>query len=137
MRCSPTMATLRDTRFVECRWWNEGWMDCEHCRHSSASMTPAPVLQWSAGSMEIVPSEGSTADCLLVAERPSNRLVYFRDGSPQTILRAAHTETELADQIIYLAQSSYTDTGPTSPSADPIMPGALQGSPLECQFLSH
>ena len=24
-RRSPTMLTLRDTRFVECRWWNDGW----------------------------------------------------------------------------------------------------------------
>ena len=24
-RRSPTMVTLHDTRFVECRWWNDGW----------------------------------------------------------------------------------------------------------------
>ena len=24
-RLSPTMVTLHDTRFVECRWWNDGW----------------------------------------------------------------------------------------------------------------
>ena len=48
-----------------------------------------------------------------------------------------HTEIEVADQTFYLTQSQYTDTGPTSPSADPITPGAWQGSPLECQFLSH
>ena len=24
-RRSPTMVTLHDTRFIECRWWNEGW----------------------------------------------------------------------------------------------------------------
>ena len=56
--------------------------------------------------------------CLLVAERPSNMLVYLQDGSAQTILRAT----------FYLTQSQYTDTGPTSPSADPIMPGAQQSS---------
>ena len=39
-----------------------------------------------------------------------------------------HTEIEVADQTFYLTQSQYTDTGPTSPSADPIMPGAWQGS---------
>ena len=39
-----------------------------------------------------------------------------------------HTEIEVADQTFYLTQSQYTDTGPTSPSADPIMPGARQGS---------
>ena len=39
-----------------------------------------------------------------------------------------HTEIEVADPTFYLTQSKYTDTGPTSPSADPIMPGAWQGS---------
>ena len=39
-----------------------------------------------------------------------------------------HTEIEVADQTFYLTQSHYTDTGPTSPSADPIMPGAWKGS---------
>ena len=24
-RRSPTMVTLHDTGFVECRWWNDGW----------------------------------------------------------------------------------------------------------------
>ena len=39
-----------------------------------------------------------------------------------------HTEIEVADQTFYLTQSQYTDTGPTSPSADPITPGAWKGS---------
>ena len=34
-----------------------------------------------------------------------------------------HTEIEVADQAFHLTQSQYTDTGPTSPSADPITPG--------------
>ena len=38
-----------------------------------------------------------------------------------------HTEIEVADQTFYLTQSQYADTGPTSPSADPITPGAWQG----------
>ena len=38
-----------------------------------------------------------------------------------------HTETEAADQTFHLTQSQYTDTGPTSPSTDPITPGAWQG----------
>ena len=37
------------------------------------------------------------------------------------------TEIEVADQTFYLTQSQYTDTGPTSPSTDPITPGAWQG----------
>ena len=35
-----------------------------------------------------------------------------------------HTEIGVADQTFYLTQSRYTDTRPTSPSADPITPGA-------------
>ena len=40
----------------------------------------------------------------------------------------SHTETEVADQTFYLTQSQYTDTRPNSQNADPVMPGAWQGS---------
>ena len=43
-------------------------------------------------------------------------------------LTCCHTEIEVADPTFYLTQSQYTDTGPTSPSTDPITPGAWQGS---------
>ena len=39
--------------------------------------------------------------------------------------RDRERERELADQTFYLTQ--YTDTWPTSPSADPISPGVWQG----------
>ena len=45
-----------------------------------------------------------------------------------------HTEIQVADQTFYLTQSQYTDTGPTSPSADPTMPGAWQGSHWSANF---
>ena len=45
-----------------------------------------------------------------------------------------HTEIEVADQAFYITQSQYTDTGPTSPSADIIMPGAWQGSHWSANF---
>ena len=51
-----------------------------------------------------------------------------------------HTEIyrlEVADQTFYLTPSQYTDTGLTSPSADPIMPGSWQGSHWSANFLSH
>ena len=35
---------------------------------------------------------------------------------------------DVASQTFHLIQSQYTDTGPTSPSTDPIMPYAWQGS---------
>ena len=46
-----------------------------------------------------------------------------------------HTEIEVADPTFYLTQSQYTDTGPTSPSADPRTPGAWQGSHWSANFL--
>ena len=45
-----------------------------------------------------------------------------------------HTEIEAADQTFHLTQSQYTGTGPTSPSADPITPGAWQGSHRSANF---
>ena len=45
-----------------------------------------------------------------------------------------HTEIKVADQTLYLTQSQYTDTGPTSPSTDPITPGAWQGSHWSANF---
>ena len=49
-------------------------------------------------------------------------------------LTCCHTETEVADQTLHLPQSQYTDTGPTSPSTEPITPGAGQGSHLSANF---
>ena len=60
-------------------------------------------------------------------------LVYPKDRSAQTIVRA---ETEVADRTFYLTQSQYTDAGPTSPSADPITPGAWHGSHWSANFKS-
>ena len=45
-----------------------------------------------------------------------------------------HTEVEVADQTFHLIQSQYTDTRPASPSTDPIMPGAWQGSHWKASF---
>ena len=44
------------------------------------------------------------------------------------------TEIEVADPTFYLTQSQYTDTGPTSPSADPKTPSAWQGSHWSANF---
>ena len=45
-----------------------------------------------------------------------------------------HTEIEVADQTFHLTQPLYIDTEPTSPSTDPIMPGAWQGSHWSANF---
>ena len=60
-------------------------------------------------------------------------LMYLRNGSAQTIARAA-IEIEVADPTFHLTQSQYTDTGPTSPCSDPITPGAWHGSHWSAHF---
>ena len=68
-----------------------------------------------------------------------NVLVTCKWISGTDLLRQLYVlpHTEVADQALYLTQSQYTGTGPTSASAGPITPGAWQGSLLEYQFLSH
>ena len=44
-RRSPTVVTLHDTRYVECRWWNDGWtVKTVITGRSSASMIPVPDI---------------------------------------------------------------------------------------------
>ena len=45
-----------------------------------------------------------------------------------------HTEIEVADETLYFTQSQYTDTGLASPRADPLTPGAWQGSHWSANF---
>ena len=49
-------------------------------------------------------------------------------------LTCCHTKIEVADPTFHLTQSQYTDTVPTSPSADPLTPGAWQGSHWSANF---
>ena len=73
-------------------------------------------------------------DCLLVGCLTSQQHASVSQGRICTDnLTCCHTEIETADQTFYLTQSQYTDTGPTSPSADPITPG-WQGSQWSASF---
>ena len=45
-----------------------------------------------------------------------------------------HTEVQVADPTFYFTQSQQTDTRLTSPSTDPITPGAWQGSHWSAHF---
>ena len=73
--------------------------------------------------------------CLLVGCLTSQQHASVSQGRIcSDNLTCCHTETEVADQTFYLTQSQYTDTGPTSPSADPITPGAWQGSHCSAIF---
>ena len=67
--------------------------------------------------------------CLLVGCLTSQQQASVSQGRIcSDKFTCCHTEIEVADQTFNLTQSQYIDTGPTSPSADPITPGAWQGS---------
>ena len=73
--------------------------------------------------------------CLLVACLTSQQQASVSQGRIcSDNFTCCHTEIEVADPTVYLTQSQYTDTGPTSPSADPITPGAWKGSHWSANF---
>ena len=73
--------------------------------------------------------------CLLVGCLTSQQHASVSQGRICTDnFTCCHTEIEAADQTFHLTQSQYTDTGPTSPSAEPITPGAWQGSHWSANF---
>ena len=66
--------------------------------------------------------------CFLFAERPNNRqsVSHGQICSHSCISTCCHTEIVAEDQTCCLTQSTYTDTGQTSPSADSRMPDVSQ-----------
>ena len=78
---------------------------------------------------------GAPTVCLLVACLTSQQHASVSRGRVcSDKFTSCHTEIEVADQTFHLTQSRYAETGPTSPSADPIMPGAWQGSYWSANF---
>ena len=81
---------------------------------------------------DIVQKEGT---CLFVGCLTSQQQARVSQGRIcLDNFTCCHTEIEVADPMFYLTQSQYTDTRPTSPSADPITPGAWQGSHWSANF---
>ena len=96
-----------------------------HNREVKVNIDPHPIITGAC------PTAGFVG-CLL-ALRTSNMLAFLRDGNKCT---CCDTETEGADQTFYLAQSQFSDTVPTSRSADSIMAGVWQeNNSITC--LSH
>ena len=107
-----------------------------------------PVPLWTASLLSVwIPSVTLTtavlsvrtvrcvAVCLLVGCLTSQQHASVSQGRIcSDNFTCCHTEIEAADQTFYLTQSQYTDTGPTSPSADSITPGAWQGSHWSANF---
>ena len=59
--------------------------------------------------------------------------VYLSDRSAETMVHAA-TLRDAGLQTCYLTQSQDADTGPTSPTTDPSMPGAWQSGQYSSSF---
>ena len=97
-----------------------------HARHGFAGSAAVwCVLHF----MILMQGMGMQLVCLFVGCLSSQQHASVSQGRICTDnFTCCHTEIEAADQTFYLTQSQYTDTGPTSPSADPITPGAWQGS---------
>ena len=76
------------------------------------------------------PSRGLLVGCLTSQQQASVSQGWICSDN----FTCCHTEIEAADRTFYLTQSQYTDTGPTGPSADPITPGAWQGSHWSANF---
>ena len=86
------------------------------------------------GRRKIGEGEGKGLVCLLVGCLTSQQQASVSQGwICSDNFTCCHTEIEVADPT-FLTQSQYTDTGPTSPSTDPITPGAWQGSHWSANF---
>ena len=73
--------------------------------------------------------------CLLVGCLTSQQHASVSEGRIcSDNFTCCHIEIEVADQTFHLTHSQYTDTGRTSPSTDPIKPGAWQGSHWSANF---
>ena len=94
-----------------------------------------PTPRHTLHSVEALCNQPFTNMCLFVGCLSSQQYASVSQGRISSDnFTCCHTEIEAADQTFHLTQSQYTDTGPTSPSADPITPGAWQGSHWSVNF---
>ena len=97
--------------------WEGGNANCYSMSNKTQTCTPALVV------------------CLFVGCLTSQQHASVSQGRIcSENFMYCHTEIEVADQTFHLTHSQYTDTGPTSPSTDPITPGAWQGSHWSANF---
>ena len=96
----------------------------------------ATTEEWScSGSWTCCRAEIEVAVCVSVCCLTSQQHASVSHGRIcSDNCTCCHTETEVADQLFHLTQSQYTDTGSTSPSADPVTPGAWQDSHWSASF---
>ena len=105
------------------------WNSTCHCPSKSVAKKTQLMLLGHCVNKKLQPPSYLNSDCLFVGFLTSQQQASVSQGwICSDSFTCCHTEIKVADQTFHLTQSQYTDTGPTSPSADPIMPGAWQGS---------
>ena len=136
---SPTRATHKGTEVQATRKTgasSSAWFVCLFvCCLTSQQHASVSQGRICSDNFTCCHTEIEVAVCLLVGCLTSQQQASVSQGRIcYDNFTCCHTEIEVADQTFYLTQSQYTDTGPTSPSADPITPGAWQGSHWSANF---
>ena len=122
----PRITGLRSLSFVVCACVEDTTANLVLCDS---------FLQVSTLTIQFSLLPGQKKHCLLVGCLTSQQHASVSLGWICTDkFTCYHTEIEVPDQTSYLTQSQYTDTGPTSPSVDPITSGAWQGSHWSANF---
>ena len=116
-------------RSINNRWINKYILKAKQ-KHTESNSYPRKLLQTLRSAWY-----ETVEVCLFVGCSTSQQQASVPQGRIcSDNFTCCHTETEVADQTFYLTQSQYTDTRPTSPSADPITPGTWQGSHWSANF---
>ena len=111
-----------------CSWqlWFSREQPFSKCSCNMPKRTPATMeeIQNSSTCLQTFHEEElSFVSCLI--ERPSNMLYSVSQGRVYLDnCTRCHTNIEVEGQLFYLLQSKCTNTGPTSSSGDPVIPGA-------------
>ena len=118
--------------------WTRCHAYCSGPQREAARWPSGKVSAWRARDTRIDPElfwSSQTNVCLLVGCLTSQQHASVSQGRIcSDHFTCCHTEKEVADPTFYLTQSQYTDTRPTSPSADPMMPGTWQGGHWSANF---
>ena len=96
--------------------------DCANMKHL-CQMLVDRRLHYFPVIMRLDTAAGCTSLCLFVGSLTSQKHASVSHGRIcSENFTCCHTEIGAADPTFYLTQSQYTDTGPTSPIAEPITP---------------
>ena len=135
MLCAVQCGAARDPVSDPCPAAAPGSRQYSYQSGSAQVVQPAPGQNTKQGRhlsrLPLLPGHThltSEIVCLLVARLMSQQHASVSQGRICTDkFTCCHIEIETADPTFYLTQSQYTDTGLTSPSTDPTVPGAWQG----------